>query len=59
MKRSVALLSVLSLFIAVFAQKSIPNKTNIILKDFNGKSWNVDSLLDAGQHMVVQQMFAG
>lgn len=52
-----SILFILSLFSFSFGEQ-IPENTGVVMTDFEGKTYNLDSLLDAGKHIVVQQIFA-
>ena len=36
----------------------LPQKIGVTIQDWDGKQYNLDSLLDAGIHVVIQQMFS-
>jgi len=51
-----------ALAIAVAASLSfagqLPQKTDLAMTDWNGKQYYLDSLLDAGEHIIIQQTFS-
>lgn len=59
MKKVLSMLLGASFFISVAAQSSIPHTTGIIVPDADGKTWNLDALLNAGKVVVIHQEFSG
>lgn len=54
------MLLLFALFIVSYLSAgSFPNETNVVVSDLEGKSYNIDALLNEGKHILVHQMFTG
>lgn len=38
---------------------TIPSKTDLVITDTDGKTWDIDSLLDEGKHIWMHQAWSG
>ncbi len=48
-----------ALVVSLWAQTTFPVTTGIIAKDNNGKTYDIDSLLNSGKHIWVHLMRVG
>lgn len=57
MRKKVMLLALI--VVSFLFAGTFPNETGIILTDLEGKTYDIDALLNDGKHILVHQMFAG
>lgn len=47
------------LFAVILSAGTFPKQTGIILTDLEGKTYDIDALLDSGKHIFVHQTYSG
>lgn len=57
MKKRVMLLALV--VVSFLCAGTFPKETGIVLTDLEGKTYDIDALLNDGRHILVHQMFAG
>lgn len=57
MKKMVMLLVLV--FTTVLSAKQFPEASGIVLTDLEGKTYDIDELLDGGKHILIHQMYSG
>lgn len=57
MKKKVMLLAFM--VVSFLCAGTFPNQTGIVLTDLEGKTYDIDAILNDGKHILVHQMFAG
>lgn len=43
----------------VLFAKQFPKESGIVLTDLDGKTYDIDQLLDKGKHILIHQMYSG
>jgi hypothetical protein len=59
MKKLLSLFLSSAFFISVAAQGTIPQSTKIVATDINGKTWDIDAILNSGKVLAIEQTFSG